>query len=100
VLAFKTLKHKGQAWVVFEDVASATEAIKRMQDFPFYDKPMVSSSLKGVCELTCPLICLLYNFAAVSCCLWLRGQVYWVCESHAEKEDILALTLFLPFLRL
>lgn len=40
VLAFKTLKHKGQAWVVFDDVASATEALKRMQGFPFYDKPM------------------------------------------------------------
>ncbi|XP_009381848.2 U1 small nuclear ribonucleoprotein A isoform X1 [Musa acuminata AAA Group] len=40
VLAFKTLKHKGQAWVVFEDVQSATEALKRMQGFPFYDKPM------------------------------------------------------------
>uniref|UniRef100_A0A804PY14 RRM domain-containing protein n=1 Tax=Zea mays TaxID=4577 RepID=A0A804PY14_MAIZE len=40
VLAFKTLKHKGQAWVVFEDVASATEALKRMQGFPFYDKTM------------------------------------------------------------
>ncbi|ONK63336.1 uncharacterized protein A4U43_C07F14000 [Asparagus officinalis] len=40
VLAFKTLKHKGQAWVVFEDVSSATEALKRMQGFPFYDKPM------------------------------------------------------------
>jgi hypothetical protein len=31
---------------VFEDVASATEALKRMQDFPFYDKPMVSLQLK------------------------------------------------------
>ncbi|XP_010914477.1 U1 small nuclear ribonucleoprotein A isoform X2 [Elaeis guineensis] len=40
VLAFKTLKHKGQAWVVFEDVSSATEALKQMQGFPFYDKPM------------------------------------------------------------
>ncbi|CAL9075711.1 unnamed protein product [Musa textilis] len=40
VLAFKTLKHKGQAWVIFEDVSSATEALKRMQGFPFYDKPM------------------------------------------------------------
>ncbi|KAG1326234.1 U1 small nuclear ribonucleoprotein A [Cocos nucifera] len=40
VLAFKTLKHKGQAWVVFEDVLSATEALKQMQGFPFYDKPM------------------------------------------------------------
>ncbi|KAK8928971.1 U1 small nuclear ribonucleoprotein A [Platanthera zijinensis] len=44
VLAFKTLKHKGQAWVVFDDVASATEALKRMQGFPFYDKPMVTWS--------------------------------------------------------
>lgn len=40
VLAFKTLKHKGQAWVVFEDVSSATSALRQMQGFPFYDKPM------------------------------------------------------------
>lgn len=40
VLAFKTLKHKGQAWVVFEDVSKASEALKQMQGFPFYDKPM------------------------------------------------------------
>ncbi|XP_072996199.1 U1 small nuclear ribonucleoprotein A-like isoform X1 [Typha latifolia] len=40
VLAFNTLKHRGQAWVVFEDVSSASEALKRMQGFPFYDKPM------------------------------------------------------------
>ncbi|GMI69441.1 spliceosomal protein U1A [Hibiscus trionum] len=38
VLAFKTLKHKGQAWVVFEDASSATNALRRMQGFPFYDK--------------------------------------------------------------
>lgn len=41
VLAFKTLKHKGQAWVVFEEVSSATNALRQMQGFPFYDKPMV-----------------------------------------------------------
>lgn len=40
VLAFKTLKHKGQAWVVFEDSSSASNAIRQMQGFPFYDKPM------------------------------------------------------------
>ncbi|KAH7676599.1 U1 small nuclear ribonucleoprotein A protein [Dioscorea alata] len=40
VLAFKTFKHKGQAWVIFEDVSSASEALKRMQGFPFYEKPM------------------------------------------------------------
>jgi len=42
VLAFKTLKHKGQAWVVFEDASSASNALRQMQGFPFYDKPMVS----------------------------------------------------------
>lgn len=42
VLAFKTLKHKGQAWVIFEDVSSASNALRQMQGFPFYDKPMVS----------------------------------------------------------
>ncbi|XP_026438291.1 origin of replication complex subunit 1B-like [Papaver somniferum] len=40
VLAFKTLKHKGQAWVVFEDVLSATNVLSQMQDFPLHDKPM------------------------------------------------------------
>ncbi|XP_050238845.1 U1 small nuclear ribonucleoprotein A [Mercurialis annua] len=40
ILAFKTLKHKGQAWVVFENVQSASNAMRQMQNFPFYDKPM------------------------------------------------------------
>lgn len=47
VLAFKTLKHKGQAWVVFEDVKSAAEALKSMQNFPFYNKPMVCCFLES-----------------------------------------------------
>ncbi|KAH1108027.1 hypothetical protein J1N35_011795 [Gossypium stocksii] len=45
VLAFKTLKHKGQAWVIFEDVNSATNALRRMQGFPFYDKEMTKSDI-------------------------------------------------------
>ncbi|GAV66964.1 RRM_1 domain-containing protein/RRM_5 domain-containing protein [Cephalotus follicularis] len=40
VLAFKTLKHKGQAWVVFEDVSSATNAVRQMQGFPFYNNDL------------------------------------------------------------
>ncbi|GAB2281621.1 U1 small nuclear ribonucleoprotein A [Dionaea muscipula] len=40
VLAFKTLKHKGQAWVVFDDASSAANALRQMQEFPFYEKPM------------------------------------------------------------
>lgn len=57
VLAFKTLKHKGQAWVVFEDVSSATNAIRQMQSFPFYDKPMVILNLMhALTPLNCVLI--------------------------------------------
>lgn len=41
VLAFKTLKHKGQAWVVFDNPDSASNAISKMNGFPFYNKPMV-----------------------------------------------------------
>ncbi|KAL0665539.1 hypothetical protein Bca4012_102377 [Brassica carinata] len=40
VLAFKTLKHKGQAWVVFDNPEPASNAISKMNGFPFYNKPM------------------------------------------------------------
>ena len=34
---------KGQAFVVFKDVSSATQAMRSMQGFPFHDKPLVIS---------------------------------------------------------
>ncbi|CAL1261325.1 unnamed protein product [Larinioides sclopetarius] len=37
----QTLKMRGQAFVVFDDIKSATAALSTMQSFPFYDKPMV-----------------------------------------------------------
>merc|ERR1712179_254581 len=40
IVAMKTLKRKGQAFVVFKDIPSATNALRSMQGFPFYDKPM------------------------------------------------------------
>ncbi|XP_002163097.2 U1 small nuclear ribonucleoprotein A [Hydra vulgaris] len=40
VVAMKTLKMRGQAFVVFKDIPSATNALRSMQGFPFYDKPM------------------------------------------------------------
>jgi len=40
VVALKTLEMRGQAFVVFKDTASATNAMRSMQNFPFYDKPM------------------------------------------------------------
>ncbi|KVH94113.1 Nucleotide-binding, alpha-beta plait [Cynara cardunculus var. scolymus] len=40
VVALKTAKLRGQAWVVFSEVTAASNAVRQMQNFPFYDKPM------------------------------------------------------------
>jgi len=40
IVALKTLKMRGQAFVIFKDINSATNALRSMQGFPFYDKPM------------------------------------------------------------
>jgi hypothetical protein len=42
VIALKTLKMRGQAFIVFKDVPSATNALRALQNFPFFDKPMVN----------------------------------------------------------
>lgn len=43
ILVAKNLKMKGQAFVIFKEVNSASNALRSMQGFPFYDKPMVGS---------------------------------------------------------
>lgn len=45
IVALKTLKMRGQAFVIFKEIQSATNAMRAMQGFPFYDKPMVIISL-------------------------------------------------------
>ncbi|KAF3942746.1 hypothetical protein CMV_030626 [Castanea mollissima] len=40
VVALKTPKLRGQAWVVFTEITAASNAVRQMQNFPFYDKPM------------------------------------------------------------
>jgi len=40
IVAQKSLKLRGQAFVVFRDVSSATAAMKTLQNFAFYDKAM------------------------------------------------------------
>lgn len=40
IVALKTLKMRGQAFVIFKEISSATNALRTMQGFPFYDKPM------------------------------------------------------------
>jgi len=45
--ASKTLKLKGQAWIVFDELSSATKALKAMANFTFYGKPMKVSFAKA-----------------------------------------------------
>lgn len=40
IVALKTLKMRGQAFIIFKEIASATNALRTMQGFPFYDKPL------------------------------------------------------------
>ncbi|XP_075719215.1 U2 small nuclear ribonucleoprotein B'' isoform X2 [Rhinoderma darwinii] len=40
IVALKTIKMRGQAFVIFKELASATNALRQLQGFPFYDKPM------------------------------------------------------------
>lgn len=41
VVALKTQKMRGQAFVVFSDLAGATAALRACEGIVFYDKPMV-----------------------------------------------------------
>lgn len=54
ILVSRSLKMRGQAFVIFKEVSSATNALRSMQGFPFYDKPMVSivgTEAVWVCEM-------------------------------------------------
>lgn len=54
ILVSRSLKMRGQAFVIFKEVSSATNALRSMQGFPFYDKPMVSAvGVEGVRALRC-----------------------------------------------
>lgn len=41
IVALKSLKMRGQAFVIFKEIQSSTNALRSMQGFPFYDKPLV-----------------------------------------------------------
>jgi len=40
IIAMKSLKRRGQAWIIFKESSSATNALRSLQGFPFYNKPM------------------------------------------------------------
>ncbi|CAM4474010.1 hypothetical protein PO909_015701 [Leuciscus waleckii] len=40
IVALKTSKMRGQAFVIFKELSAATNALRQLQGFPFYNKPM------------------------------------------------------------
>lgn len=55
VVAMKTLKMKGQAFVVFKESSSATQAMRSMQGFPFHDKPLRIAYAKSKSDVVAKL---------------------------------------------
>lgn len=55
IVALKTLKMRGQAFVIFKEINSATNALRSMQGFPFYDKPMRIQYSKSDSDLVAKL---------------------------------------------
>lgn len=41
VIAKRNIRMRGQAFIIFQELSSAVEAVKEMQDYSFYQKPMV-----------------------------------------------------------
>uniref|UniRef100_A0A8C6QPR1 U2 small nuclear ribonucleoprotein B n=1 Tax=Nannospalax galili TaxID=1026970 RepID=A0A8C6QPR1_NANGA len=47
IVALKTMKMRGQAFVIFKELGSSTNALRQLQGFPFYGKPMASWGCRG-----------------------------------------------------
>ncbi|CAG8437401.1 15526_t:CDS:2 [Funneliformis caledonium] len=50
IVALKTKKMRGQAFIVFKEIQSATSAMRGLNGFNFYDKPMHIEYAKGKSE--------------------------------------------------
>jgi len=51
IIAYGTLKKKGQAFVVFSDISCATNAMRALQGFVFLDKPLRISYSKSKSDI-------------------------------------------------
>ena len=46
IIAMKSLRRRGQAWIIFEKGSASTKALESLQGFPLYNKPMRTISNK------------------------------------------------------
>ena len=98
IVALKSLKMRGQAFVIFKDINSGTNALRSMQGFPFYDKPMVSDEARRLTvrpnekiptfRVTWPYLNLLqWNLEFFSC--FLKENFFFMhFERHFRKKVI------------
>jgi len=75
IVALKTLKMRGQAFVIFKDINSATNALRSMQGFPFYDKPMVSEWIELLTNLYALFVLFYGLMLYYGCYLW--SYTFW-----------------------
>ena len=68
IIQGKAWRLRGQAWVVFKEIAAATAAIRAMQGFPLFDKPMVSPFQFLYCLEFNKLIKNYHNICAILVC--------------------------------
>ena len=78
---------RGQAWVVFTDVTSATNVLTHLQGFPFFDKPMVSPAGLRPPNSQC---------GPRAAAVLLRGAPSALCANkyrslHSESQQLLSL---------
>lgn len=77
--------------MVFKEIASATNALRAMQGFPFYDKPMVSARKGGEKDVTL-YAALAFNYPA--------AQHSFCSGSTKTREAMPALNVNLLSLRI
>jgi RNA recognition motif-containing protein len=77
IVALKTPKLRGQAWVAFSEITSATNAFRGLRDFDFYGKSMVNH-LRSSRLFPTVLFHLLFSIFSS---LHIRSMVGMVCLS-------------------
>ncbi len=79
IVALKTTKMRGQAFVIFKELSAATNALRQLQGFPFYNKPMVSATAHSSHTIN------ISENNERNMVLWLTFNCYAIIRSYKEK---------------
>lgn len=82
IVAMKSFARRGQAFIVFENVQTATIALQKLQGSPFEDKPMVSCA-----SLTPPFTLSPGGLSCCHNCLW-YGCLALLASFGCPRRDV------------